>query len=49
MYFRDPSEDFGWVKMNVATTASIILAIVGVLLLGILPGPVMELAKLSLF
>lgn len=49
MYFRDPSEDFGWVKMNVGAMASIILAIAGVLLLGILPGPVMELARLAIF
>lgn len=49
MYFRDAEEDFAWVKMEMATIVSILIAIVGVLLLGIIPGPVMEMAKLSIF
>ncbi|PLX87287.1 MAG: NADH-quinone oxidoreductase subunit N [Desulfuromonas sp.] len=49
MYFRDPVEDFSWVKMEMATIVSILIAIAGVLYLGVLPGPVMELAKLSIF
>ncbi len=49
MYFKDPQEDFGWVSINAATAISIIIAIAGVLILGVLPGPVMELAKLSGF
>ncbi|WP_305046516.1 NADH-quinone oxidoreductase subunit N [Geoalkalibacter sp.] len=49
MYFREPTEDFAWVKMPAGAMLSIVLAIVGVLLLGIVPGPVMELAKLAIF
>ena len=45
MYFKDPQEDFNWVSMNTATTISIVIAIAGVLVLGVLPGPVMEMAK----
>ncbi len=49
MYFRDPKEDFAWVKLEIPAVVSILLAIVGVLALGIVPGPVMELAKLAGF
>lgn len=49
MYFKDPQEDFSWVSINVATAVSIVISIVGVLLLGILPGPFMEMAKLAGF
>jgi NADH-quinone oxidoreductase subunit N len=49
MYFRDPQEDFAWVKMEIPAVVSIVLAIAGVLYLGIVPGPVMELAKLAGF
>jgi len=49
MYFKDPQEDFGWVSINAATAVSIVIAIAGVLYLGVLPGPVMELAKLAGF
>jgi len=49
MYFKDPQEDFSWVSINPATAISIIISIAGVLWLGILPGPVMELAKLAGF
>jgi len=49
MYFKDPQEDFGWVSINAATAVSIIISIAGVLFMGILPGPIMELAKLAGF
>ena len=49
MYFRDPVEDFAWVTLPVSVTVSIILAIAGSLYLGIVPGFVMELAKLAVF
>jgi NADH-quinone oxidoreductase subunit N len=49
MYFRDPSEDFAWVKHHVGAIVSIVLALIGIFYLGILPGPVMELAKQALF
>jgi NADH-quinone oxidoreductase subunit N len=49
MYFKEPTEDYGWVTMHVGTVVSIILAIAGVLYLGIIPGGVMEMAKLAIF
>ncbi len=49
MYFRDPTEDFAWVKMHAGAVVSIVLALVGIFYLGIIPGDVMELAKQALF
>ncbi|HXV19556.1 MAG TPA: NADH-quinone oxidoreductase subunit N [Desulfuromonadales bacterium] len=45
MYFREPTEDYGWMTMQVGAVISIILAIVGIFYLGIFPGSVMEMAK----
>ncbi len=47
MYFKDPQEDFAWVKLNMPTVLSIIISLVGVLYLGIVPGTLMQLAKLA--
>ncbi len=49
MYFKDPQENFAWVKLEVPAVVSIVLALAGVLYLGIFPGPVMELAKMAGF
>ena len=49
MYFKDAEEDFNWVSINTATAISIVIAIAGVLLMGVLPGPFMEMAKLAGF
>jgi len=49
MYFKDPTEDFNWVAMSPGAVVSIVLAIIGVLYLGVLPGGIMELAKLAIF
>ena len=49
MYFRDPQEDFAWVSMPLGAMLSIIIAIVGVLYLGILPEKVMEMARVAIF
>ncbi len=49
MYFKNPEEDFSWVKIHAGAAISIVLALVGVLYLGILPSSVMELAKLATF
>jgi NADH-quinone oxidoreductase subunit N len=49
MYFRDPIEDYAWVSLPAAAVISIVISIVGVLYLGIIPGDVMELAKLAIF
>ena len=49
MYFKDAEEDFSWVSINTATAISIIISVAGVLWLGVLPGPVMEMAKMAGF
>lgn len=49
MYFKDPVEEYDWITMNVGAVVSIVLALIGVLYLGILPGGVMEMAKLAIF
>jgi NADH-quinone oxidoreductase subunit N len=49
MYFKDAEEDFGWVSMNTATAISIVIAVLGVLVMGVVPGPFMEMAKLAGF
>ncbi|BCR06906.1 NADH-quinone oxidoreductase subunit N [Desulfuromonas versatilis] len=49
MYFKDPTENYEWVKLNTAAVVSIVVAIVGVLYLGLIPAKVMEMAKLAIF
>jgi len=49
MYFKEPTEDYAWVSMPVGVLATIILAIVGSLYLGILPNEVMAMAKMAIF
>jgi len=49
MYFKDPEEDFAWVKMNAATVISIGISVIGVLYLGVFPNTLMNLAKLAGF
>ncbi len=49
MYFRDPVEDFAWVQVNVPTAISIVISLAGVLYLGIVPGSLMNLAKMAGF
>jgi len=49
MYFRDPEEDFAWVKINTATVISIGISVIGVLYLGVFPNTLMNLAKLAGF
>ncbi|RLB68012.1 MAG: NADH-quinone oxidoreductase subunit N, partial [Deltaproteobacteria bacterium] len=49
MYFRDPVEDYSWVSLPAAAVISIVIAVIGVFYLGIIPGDVMELAKLAVF
>jgi NADH-quinone oxidoreductase subunit N len=49
MYFRDPTEDYAWVSMPVSVLATVILAIIGSLYLGILPNDVMAMAKTAIF
>ncbi len=47
MYFREPAEDYGWIQANVPTMVSILLALAGILVLGVIPGTFMELAKMA--
>ncbi|MDH3999360.1 MAG: NADH-quinone oxidoreductase subunit N, partial [Desulfuromonadales bacterium] len=49
MYFRDPEEDYAWVKMPTTVIVSIVIAIIGVFYLGIVPGDLMDLAKQAIF
>src|SRR5210317_624800 len=49
MYFKEPVEDYGWVTLHVGAVLSIIIAIAGVFYLGILPGKVMDMARMALF
>ena len=49
MYFKTPEEDYNWVTMSPGVVLSIVIAIIGVLYLGILPGEVMALAKLAIY
>jgi len=49
MYFRDPAEDFGWVKLHLGAMVSIVVAIIGIFYLGIVPGAVMAMAKMAIF
>jgi NADH-quinone oxidoreductase subunit N len=49
MYFRDPAEDYAWVSMNTGAMISIVVAIIGVFYLGVLPGAVMDMARLAIF
>lgn len=49
MYFKTPEEDYSWVTMSPGVVISIVIAIIGVLYLGIVPGGVMGLAKLAIF
>jgi NADH-quinone oxidoreductase subunit N len=49
MYFRDPAEDYAWVSINTGAMISIVVAIIGVFYLGIIPGAVMDMARLAIF
>lgn len=49
MYFKTPEEEYDWVAMSPGAVVTIIIAIIGVLYLGLIPGGVMELAKLAIF
>ncbi|MFO7766653.1 MAG: NADH-quinone oxidoreductase subunit N [Pelovirga sp.] len=49
MYFKDPQEDFSWVKIYPATALSIVIAVAGVLYLGVVPGALMQFAKMAGF
>jgi NADH-quinone oxidoreductase subunit N len=49
MYFKDPNEEFAWVKLTPAFVICLIIAVAGVLIPGVLPGIFLELAQKAVF
>ena len=49
MYFRDAEEDYAWVSVSASVVVSIVVALIGIFYLGIVPGAVMDMAKLAIF
>jgi NADH-quinone oxidoreductase subunit N len=45
MYFKEPTEDFSWLKLTPAFVICLIIAIAGVLIPGVVPGVFLELAQ----
>lgn len=45
MYFKEPTEDFNWVKLSPAFIICLIIAIAGVMIPGVVPGTILELAQ----
>ncbi len=48
MYMKNPEEDFSWVKLTPAVMLCILIAVAGVLIPGIIPNSVLNLAAISL-
>ena len=48
MYMKTPEEDFSWVKLSPAVMLCIIIAVAGVLIPGIIPNSVLNIAAMSL-
>jgi NADH-quinone oxidoreductase subunit N len=48
MYMKKPEEEFDWVKLTPAFMLCIIIAVAGVLIPGIIPNSVLNLAYLAL-
>ncbi len=49
MYFKDPEEEFDWVKLTPGATICVVISVVAVLYMGILPSGIMSLARQALF
>ncbi len=49
MYFKDPTEEFAWVKLTPAFVVCLIIAVAGVLIPGVLPGVFLEIAQKAVF
>ncbi len=45
MYFKEPTEDFNWVRLSPAFIICLIIAIAGVMIPGVVPGTILELAQ----
>ena len=48
MYMKTPEEDFSWVKISPAVMLCIIIAVAGVLIPGIIPNSVLNIAAMSM-
>lgn len=48
MYMKTPEEDFSWVKLTPAVMLCIVIAVAGVLIPGIIPNSVLNIAAMSL-
>lgn len=48
MYFKDPEEDFEWIKLTPGATICIVISVIAVLYMGILPSGIMSLARQAL-
>jgi NADH-quinone oxidoreductase subunit N len=49
MYFKDPEEEFEWVKLTPGATVCVVISVIAVLYMGIIPGGIMSLARQALF
>jgi NADH-quinone oxidoreductase subunit N len=49
MYMKDPVEEFDWLKVSPAMAICVIVAVAGVLVPGIVPGYILELAQKAVF
>jgi len=49
MYFKEPVEDFGWVKLSPAFVICLIIAVAGVMIPGVIPGALLDLAQKAIF
>ena len=49
MYFKEPNEEFEWVKLTPAFILCLIIAVAGVLIPGVLPGIFLEFAQKDVF
>jgi len=45
MYFKEPTEDFEWVRLTPAFVICLIIALAGVLIPGVIPGSILDLAQ----
>jgi NADH-quinone oxidoreductase subunit N len=45
MYMKDPTEEFDWMKVSPAIALCVLIAVAGVLIPGIVPGTLLELAQ----
>jgi NADH-quinone oxidoreductase subunit N len=48
MYMKDPVEDFSWLKVSPAIALCLIISVVGVLVPGMVPGTLLQLAQKAL-